>query len=464
MAWMTVVIVNLLFIACTVFAYERSGLLGKAGEVGAMIAEKIPEDQDPTAKDRQIWMYVAIAASVATGLLLLLTLVMIKRIRIAVAVIKVSSQAVSTMPSILLFPVAPFILEVFIVLYFVFVSALLYSAGDLVPKYKTSSTTLNLNSLLGTGGTVPQFGGDSATPASATVPVNITREECALDGNCYYGVEWDNTLKYMFLYHLFGILWANQFIVGFGYTVIAGAIANFYWSRGDSKTMAGSPVLTSMKRTVIYHLGSIALGSFIVAVIQFVRILLEYIDRKTKKLQEKSHAAIKYIMQCVKCFLWCLEKIMKFINRNAYIMVSVKGTNFCVSAGRAVALLVQNALRLAAVNVMGDILIWLGKLAITAGAGCVAFLMADLEYYTNEDKYPDTFLSSPLMPILISLLVGYVVADLFFEVYEMAIDTILLSFCEDCETSNGNPKYAPPLLLEAIGKAQKSKEKKETKG
>lgn len=36
MAWTTVVLVNLLFIACTIFAYERSGLLGKAGEVGAV--------------------------------------------------------------------------------------------------------------------------------------------------------------------------------------------------------------------------------------------------------------------------------------------------------------------------------------------------------------------------------------------------------------------------------------------
>lgn len=88
--------------------------------------------------------------------------------------------------------------------------------------------------------------------------------------------------------------------------------------------------------------------------------------------------------------------------------------------------------------------------------------MADLDYYTNEKDYPDTFLSSPLMPIVVSLVVGYVVADLFFEVYEMAVDTVLLSFCEDCESNNGSARYAPPLLLEAIGKAQEMKKKKPT--
>ena len=33
----------------------------------------------------------------------------------------------------------------------------------------------------------------------------------------------------------------------------------------------------------------------------------------------------------------------------------------------------------------------------------------------------------------------------------MAIDTIMLVFCEDCESHGGHPKHAPPLLLEAIG-------------
>lgn len=43
------------------------------------------------------------------------------------------------------------------------------------------------------------------------------------------------------------------------------------------------------------------------------------------------------------------------------------------------------------------------------------------------------------------------VLQIFFSVYEMAIDTILLSFCEDCESNNGHPKFAPPLLMDAIG-------------
>lgn len=35
----------------------------------------------------------------------------------------------------------------------------------------------------------------------------------------------------------------------------------------------------------------------------------------------------------------------------------------------------------------------------------------------------------------------------------MAVDTILLSFCEDCMSHNETPQYAPKLLMSALGKA-----------
>lgn len=44
--------------------------------------------------------------------------------------------------------------------------------------------------------------------------------------------------------------------------------------------------------------------------------------------------------------------------------------------------------------------------------------------------------------------------QIFFAVYEMAIDTVLLSFCDDCERNSGHPRCAPQLLLEAIGESK----------
>ena len=59
-----------------------------------------------------------------------------------------------------------------------------------------------------------------------------------------------------------------------------------------------------------------------------------------------------------RCFMWYVDKIMQFINRNAYIIVAVKGSGYCTSAGRAIKLIVNNALRLVAVNIIVDVVVW----------------------------------------------------------------------------------------------------------
>lgn len=62
-----------------------------------------------------------------------------------------------------------------------------------------------------------------------------------------------------------------QVIVGFTCVTIAGAVGQFYWAGGDSAKLPTFPVLTSLKNTVVYHMGSIAFGAFIIAIIQLVR-------------------------------------------------------------------------------------------------------------------------------------------------------------------------------------------------
>lgn len=43
---------------------------------------------------------------------------------------------------------------------------------------------------------------------------------------------------------------------------------------------------------------------------------------------------------------------------------------------------------------------------------------------------------------------------MLLQVYEYAVNTILLAFCEDCEEHDGQAQFAPPLLMHALGQAQ----------
>jgi hypothetical protein len=108
------------------------------------------------------------------------------------------------------------------------------------------------------------------------------------------------------------------------------------------------------------------------------------------------------------------------VRRNAYIMAAIHGNGFCTSATLAVKTIVTNVLRVAAMDTVGDALVFLGKLSVMAGAGVIAMLMSTLTYYTDPVKYPNTFMSSPLLPVILSLIVGYIVASVFFNVRSMS--------------------------------------------
>lgn len=83
------------------------------------------------------------------------------------------------------------------------------------------------------------------------------------------------------------------------------------------------PIITGLSNLVRYHLGSVAFGSFIIALIKFIRLIIKYLERKLK--QQEGLGPIKHIalflLRCCSCCLACFERCMKYLNKNAYIEV-----------------------------------------------------------------------------------------------------------------------------------------------
>lgn len=50
-----------------------------------------------------------------------------------------------------------------------------------------------------------------------------------------------------------------------------------------------------------------------------------------------------------------------FISQNAYAATAINSTSFCTSARDAFVILVENALRVATINAVGDFVLFLGK-------------------------------------------------------------------------------------------------------
>lgn len=59
-----------------------------------------------------------------------------------------------------------------------------------------------------------------------------------------------------------------------------------------------------------YHLGSLAFGSFIVALVWMIRIIFEYIRKKIENGDPTGNPALKCILCCFSCCLGCIDKFV----------------------------------------------------------------------------------------------------------------------------------------------------------
>ncbi|EDO44245.1 predicted protein [Nematostella vectensis] len=314
-----------------------------------------------------------------------------------------------------------------------------YLATNGVPQYKVSNLPDDPYNL--TDGT-------TCDPATFDSKYPNTSSSCILVGY----KENDHLLR-MQVFHFFGWLWIMNFIIALGQCVLAGAFASWYFAFNKPDDVPMLPVLSSFSRTLKYHTGSLAFGAAIIAIVQFIRAVLEYIDRK---LKESGHdnKAVKFIMCCCKCCFWCLEKCLRFLNKNAYIMIAIYGKNFCTSAKDAFQLLLRNILRVAAVNSVTSFLLFLGKVLVTSIVGVASYY-----WFRKIDADDPDSLNYDVVPVIISVVFAYVVTVMFFDVYDMCIDTIFLCFLEDLERNDGSaekPYYMNDDLKKILNKQNRA--------
>ena len=63
--------------------------------------------------------------------------------------------------------------------------------------------------------------------------------------------------------------------------VVAGAVSGWYFDR--EKSALHCSIFQSMFRLVRYHLGTAAFGSFLVALVQFVRAIMAFLEQQVNK-------------------------------------------------------------------------------------------------------------------------------------------------------------------------------------
>eukprot|EP00064_Thunnus_orientalis_P011903 superscaffoldBa00001768_g11935 len=291
--------------------------------------------------------------------------------------------------------------------------------------------------------------------AVTAVQTNITKvcpgSQCMF---AFYGGEsmYHRYILVLHLCNLFVFLWLVNFTIALGQCTLAGAFASYYWALKKPKDIPECPLYSSFSRAIRYHTGSLAFGSLILAVVQMVRLVLEYLDQKLKGSQ---NACTRFMLCCLECCFWCLEHFIKFLNRNAYIMIAIYGKNFCTSSKDAFFLLMRNIIRVTVLDKVTDFVLFLGKLVISGSVGVLAFFFFTRKIPVIQEEVPS--LNYYWVPLLTVIFGSYMIAHGFFNVYSMCVDTLFLCFCEDLERNDGSssrPYYMSPGLHKILRKGE----------
>uniref|UniRef100_A0A2K6NFU1 Choline transporter-like protein n=1 Tax=Rhinopithecus roxellana TaxID=61622 RepID=A0A2K6NFU1_RHIRO len=446
MVWVMIIMVILVLGYGIFHCYmEYSRLRGEAGSDVSLVDLGFQTDFRVYLHLRQTWLAFMIILSILEVIIILLLIFLRKRILIAIALIKEASRAVGYVMCSLLYPLVTFFLLCLCIAYWASTAVFLSTSNEAVYKiFDDSSCSLT-----------------AKTCNPETFPSSNESRLCP-NARCqfaFYGGEsgYHRALLGLQIFNAFMFFWLANFVLALGQVTLAGAFASYYWALRKPDDLPAFPLFSAFGRALRYHTGSLAFGALILAIVQIIRVILEYLDQRLKAAENKF---AKCLMTCLKCCFWCLEKFIKFLNRNAYIMIAIYGTNFCTSARNAFFLLMRNIIRVAVLDKVTDFLFLLGKLLIVGSVGILAFFFFTHRIRIVQDTAPP--LNYYWVPILTVIVGSYLIAHGFFSVYGMCVDTLFLCFCEDLERNDGSqerPYFMSPELRDILlkGSAEEGK-------
>ncbi|XP_006888676.1 PREDICTED: choline transporter-like protein 5 [Elephantulus edwardii] len=386
---------------------------------------------------KQTWFTLLIILSTIEVIIIFTLIFLRHRIRLTIALLKEGSKAVAYVPSTLFYPVLTFILISICISYWAVTAAFLATSGS--PVYKVVSP--DGQCMFENQTCEPEI--FNSTDIYRICPGAMCNFAFYGGGSLYH-----DYITIFQVYNLYAFLWLTNFVLALGQCTLAGAFASYYWAAEKPKDIPPFPLFNAFGRAIRYHTGSLAFGSLILASVQMFRIILQYVDHRIRAAHNKIS---KFLRCCLKFCFWCLEKVVKVLNKNAYIMIAIYGNNFCRSAREAFNLLMRNVIKVAVLDTVTEFVLILGKILVAGSIGVMSFLI-----FTQKSS---TILKGPTSlnyywaPLLTVILGSFMIAHGFFSVYAMCIDTLFICFCDDLERNDGSaekPYFISPKLHEIL--------------
>jgi choline transporter-like protein 2/4/5 len=410
----------------------QSGVLEASVEVAFSQAEDM----------RGVYQGLAIVSAILLFLFIVLLCSATGQIGRTVALVKEATLVVHNSKAMVFFPLVTSAMQLLLIAFGVFTLAFLHT--NPAASYQSQLQALQ----------------DSYSNTVEATSALVAANASSLPGSDWVGalqsLDADQVLFYENVYLIFGMIWTYHFIAAIGTTTISGCVVYFFFIDEDTAGHVNEQfqdnqtdyVVTTMFLYVLrYNLGSMAFGSLILAIVEALVLVLEFLDAQTKTGKEQN-AVIKIIMRCCKCCLFCFERCIKFVSSYAYIFVFMQNTGFCTACYKTWKMMSSYPMQLSINKIVQRVLF--AMQSMTVPLVCTAWAYASFLNSTAETSQyltTDTVIGA-MVPASLVFVLSLVMARSFASVYEQVVNALTACVLQDI--TQYKARYARSQLREAF--------------
>ena len=379
-------------------------------------------------------------------LLILFIICLIPNIIQVIKVIGVASRVIWGVPESLFLPFLSWVLLIILFTLWITVAVFLPTTSDLHYRILIS-TNISIEDRThvnqageaftytnGTSCTIPEFNVLHSVTDGVLVLKNSTNRNITEPTiSCQFSdFNTSSFIIYLELYLLFMFLWLANYVIALTQCSLAGGFSIWYFLHHKLKQRVACKcaLLRGFLKAFLFHSGSLAMGSLIIAVLQFIEFILVFIIHRLRSYSYR-YKFILWILRALVCVTFCVEKFLRYVNRVVYIEIAIYGTGFCTSVCKALKLFVNSPVQFAVKDTLTVFTLFLIRIAIIALSIIIAYFLIVHNSPVTNLFYRGRVLTYSLAPLLFVIIICFVISTAFLSVYSMAIDTIFICTLED---------------------------------
>eukprot|EP00931_Biecheleriopsis_adriatica_P088530 TRINITY_DN62831_c0_g1_i1.p1 TRINITY_DN62831_c0_g1~~TRINITY_DN62831_c0_g1_i1.p1 ORF type:complete len:670 (+),score=81.98 TRINITY_DN62831_c0_g1_i1:81-2012(+) len=179
---------------------------------------------------------------------------------------------------------------------------------------------------------------------------------------------------------IFGLVWLFETVNALGQFAISHAVVAYTVYEEDECC----PMLSGYFTGIVFHLGTLAFGGFIIGCLKIIAALLAFLVRQTRDEYGIQGTVTQVLCCCCMCTFACIEKILEMVNDLVYTDVALRSSGYLEAADNVVRVAAASPMTYASIKASATGMRVLGVTTIGCGGTFLSYQVLSSSTFHRE--------------------------------------------------------------------------------